>query len=420
MSGARRVNFEDRCAELFAAHRRSAFGGTFHVPSVNAYPCLFAWDAGFHALALRWLDPVLAVEELRTLYSANRLESGAIAHERPLPEAAERTRRVELALGPIYREDGRSWLLDPPVAAFAAARLAKALGAPARALLADATLQLDAIWSQRLPPDTGLPVILHPLESGTDGSPLFDDLIESHARDEWCEEIASLTRSAVACRFEPERALRAGHPFVVEDPVFCGWFLVALEEAAAAWEALGDPRATQKLRIRAEMIAEAIVERLWWEPEEIFAGFDRRRGGALTAITAGGLVPAAARSLQAEGRARRALDRHLVPGTTRLWGPKGISFCPIVPDRPFDPDEVLWRGNAVWAAAQYWCHLALLRAQRISEARVARTQLEELVATSGFREFYDPTTGEGRGAGATHGFTWPTLALEMAGAERGT
>jgi hypothetical protein len=411
------MDFIGRCRELFASHRKEAFDGAFHVPSLSAYPCLFAWDSGFHALALRHFDPAAAQQELVTLYRANRLESGALSHERPLPESDERTRRVVSTLGPLYREDGRSWLIDPPVAAYAAGQLAMQLGAPARPLLADATLHLDAVWSQRLPPDTGLPVILHPLESGTDGSPLFDELVEATSLEEWCDEIASLTRSAVACRFEPERALRAGHAFVVEDPVFCGWFLLALEAVGAAWEKLGDARATQKLKIRADMIAEAILERLWWDAEEIFAALDRRRGAPLQAVTAGGLAPCASRTLGHDERVRRALDRHLVPGTTRLWGAKGISYNPIVAERPLAADEPLWRGNAIWAAPQYWCHLALVRAGRTSEARVARTQLEELVETEGFREYYDAVTGAGRGAGREHGFTWPALALEMAAAE---
>lgn len=411
------MDLESRCRELFAAHRRTAFDGAFSVPSLASYPCLFAWDSGYHALALRHLDRDLAVEELRTLYAANQLPNGLLAHEQPLPEAAERTVRVVERLGPIYREDGCSWLIDPPVAAYAAARISTELGEGGRDLLERATAHLDAIWAERLPPDTGLPVILHPLESGTDGSPLFEPIVESTQRDEWSSETANLTRSAVACDFDPERALRAGHPFVVEDPVFCGWFLLALEEAHRAWELFGDPRATQKLKIRTEMIAEAIVERLWWDDQEIYAGFDRQRGEPLHTVTGGGLVPAATRSLYEEGSAKRAVERHLRPGGAPLWGQKGISFNPVSPDHPFDPDEILWQGNSVWGATQYWAHLCLMRVQRTSDARLVREQLEELIAEQGFREFYDAITGEGRGAGADDGFTWPALVLEMAANE---
>ena len=412
------MDFERRCRELFDLQRKSAFDGVFCVPSLDVHPGLFAWHGGHHALALRHLDPELALAELRTLYRANGVEGGSLARERPLPDAGDHVRRQVERLGPIYREDGRSWLIAPPVAAFAAARLAVQVGADARDLLERATEHLDAIWAERLPPDTALPVILHPLESGTDGSPLFDAMIESTSFDAWCAEVASLTRSAVACGFEPARALRAGHPFVVEDPVFCGWFLLALEETLEAWKRFGDERTALKLRIRCEMIVEAIVERLWWDEQEIYAGLDRGRGKPLQVVTAGGLIPAASRSLMEEGTGRRAVERHARPAGTPLWGPRGVSFNPVNPHQSFEADGVPWRGNAVSGASQYWVHLALVRAQRPHDARIAREQLETLVAEQGFREFYDAVSGEGHGAGAEAGFTGPTLALEMAANER--
>jgi hypothetical protein len=106
-------------------------------------------------------------------------------------------------------------------------------------------------------------------------------------------------------RLDPERALRAGHPFVVEDPVFCGWLLLALEECALAWEKLADTTVCRKLRIRSGMIAEGIASRLFWEEQEIYVGWNRGRQSALRAVTAGGLVPAASRALIEEGTPKR-------------------------------------------------------------------------------------------------------------------
>ena len=47
---------EQACRSLFDQHRVHAFDGVFHVPDVQRYPALFAWDSGYHALALRHLD----------------------------------------------------------------------------------------------------------------------------------------------------------------------------------------------------------------------------------------------------------------------------------------------------------------------------------------------------------------------------
>jgi hypothetical protein len=407
------MDLDASCRRLFESHRREAFGGLFHVPSLGSANALSAWASAHHALALRHLDRELARAELETLYRANRLESGLVSRQRVLDGAVPGE-----SLAALLEEHGRSRFIGPPLSAFAAARIATQIGDGARDLLAFATGELDAIWSERLPPDTSLPVILHPLESATSGTPLYDAVIDTDDFEAWAEELASLGRSAAACRFDPARALRAGHPFVVEDPVFCGWFLIALEEVAEAWGLLGDAQNEKKLKIRAEMIAEAITDRLWWEEELIYVGYDRGREEGLRALTAGGVVPAGSRKLLEEGTAKRAVDRHLRPSASVLWAVRGISFNPVASDHRVAPtDEIPWRGNVAPAETHFWAHLALARAQRVPDARVARAQLEERIEQQGFREGYDPITGEGRGAGAEGGLTLPAIVLEMRAGE---
>jgi hypothetical protein len=383
----------------------------FHLPSADAAPRISAWWSAHHALALRHLDPPLALAELRSVYAACQDRDGFLAHDRVLPDAGA-TQHTDY-LASLRAEDGRSPLIDPPVAAYAVARLVLDGQTGARDLLECATSQLDAIWSERLPPDTGLPVILHPIEAGAATSPLFDAVIDAASGADWREEAMSLARSAVACRFDPEHALRAGHAFVVEDPAFCGWFLIALDEVRAAWEFLGDSAPLQKLSIRSEMIAEAIAERLWWEPEQIYTGFNRQRQQPLEVPTAAGIVPAAARSLGSDPTARAAVERHLRPGASALWGPRALSFNPLARDRQPDAESLPWRGNCAPAVAQYWAHLALLRAGRPADARGVGERLERLIEQSGFREFYDPVSGEAFETEESGAATAATLVLEM-------
>ena len=401
----------ERCRQMFEAHRRFGFGGSFHVPDVTAYPELFAWDSGYHALALRHLDLDLAIEELRTLYRANQSDDGLLAHQRPLPDDPQRVEAVTRDFGPLYRDSGASWLIDPPVAAFAAASLAR-VSVGAADLLERATWHLDAISGRRILSDAVLPVILHPFESGTEGSPLTDPLLDMSSPLTYVADLRTLMESAAACGFDPQAALEAGHGFVVEDPVMCGWYLLALEETAAAWASRGDPREAARLAGRADATARGLRDRLWWDAADIVAGYDVQAGRPLQAVTASGLIAAASRTLGDDPTTKRTLDRHLRPDTSPLWGPRGISFNPIDPTR--SPGESwYWRGNVTWAATHYWAHAALRRAGRTVEARHARRQLETLVHHEGFREYYDPVTGEGNGAGLDRGFTWPTLVLDM-------
>jgi hypothetical protein len=409
------VEFETRCRDLLPSLEREGHGLRFHVAAVDAPAVLSSWTSAHLALALRRLDPAGAVAELRSLYAGCQHDNGLLAAERVAGdrERAARTREV----GPIFGEDERSLLIAPPVAAFAAARMALADGAELRDLLECATRELDAIWGERLPPDTPLPVILHPLESGVPRSTLFDPLIDSEDDDEWREDSATLFRSAAACRLDPERAIRAGHPFVIEDPVFCGWLLLALEECSRAWEKLGDTVVCQKLRIRSSMIADGIASRLWWEEQEIYAGWNRGRQSALRAVTAGGLVPAATRSLLEEGTPKRVIDRHLRPAASALWSSRGVFLTPPYRAERDELDSRVERPDAASPLAHFWAHLVLSRGDRPADARIARTQLEELALARGFQGAYEVGPDEPDAASGDTS-AWPMLALEMHERER--
>ena len=405
------MEFERRCREVLSSLAREAGGVSFHVAEAGAPNILSAWDSAHLALALRHVDPAAAVNELRALYRACQREDGLVASARAFDARARAQRQAEL--GPLFGEDERSILIAPPVAAYAAARLTSVGGGALRDLLASATRELDAVWGQRLPPDTALPVILHPLECGYARSALYDELVEQDSDEAWRDESATLLRSASACQLDPERALRAGHAFVVEDPVFCGWLLLALEACSSAWEKLGDANACLKLRIRSEMIAEGIAARLWWEEQEIYGAWNRGRQSALRAVTAGGLVPAAARNLLDEGTPKRAVDRHLRPGASPLWVTQGLSLRPIKRDER----EPASSSATVSPLATSWAHLVLVRADRGPDARAARTELEELAVERGFREEYAAAVEDPAADGRDLSF-WPALALEMRALEK--
>jgi len=404
------------CADMFRRHRVEAFGGAFHVPAAREYGCLFAWDSGYHALALRHLDIAAAREELRTLYAANTTDTGLLAHERPLPGSDERTALVTSWFGPIYRSDGRSFLVDPPVAAYAAAKLTSENGDTS--LLDAAQGHLDAIEGARIADEGYLPAILHPLESGTDASPLFDGLIDASSRRAFVGSLRSLSEALQKVDWSAARALRERHRFVVADPTFCGWHLLALEALADARRRVGDARRAGELDARALVFAQNMMNALWSDRLGLFVGFDYIRGLPIEIATLGGIVAAASRSVRKLGLTARVIDEHLHPAQSSFWGAKGIAFNPRN-GRAIEPRSLLWRGDCVWGATQYWAHLVLSRSGQVDAAQTARLQMEALIESEGFREFYDANSGKGHGAGLTDGFTWPALALEMTAEEDG-
>jgi glycogen debranching enzyme len=78
------------------------------------------------------------------------------------------------------------------------------------------------------------------------------------------------------------------------------------------------------------------------------------------------------------------------------------SFCRA--ETPF-----LWRGPT-WAVNNWFVYHALKKRGMVRQAEALRTSLWGLVERSGFREYYDPFTGQGHGA---LDFTWSGLLVDM-------
>src|SRR5262249_9033622 len=80
-------------------------------------------------------------------------------------------------------------------------------------------------------------------------------------------------------------------------------------------------------------------------------------------------------------------------------------------DPAFYPGETpfLWRGPT-WAFINWFLYRTLKSRGFLAQAETLRRSLAELVAASGFREYYDPYTGEGFGA---RNFTWSGLLVDM-------
>ncbi len=403
-------SLRDRCSALFRDHQVDAFGGTFHVPDRDTYPALFAWDSGYHALSLLHLDPEIALEELRTLYGANRLPDGLLSHQRYVPGAEEHQHFIEELFGPMFDGD-RTPFVDPPTAAYAAARLSRAIGAPADEVLDEAVSHLRALARCRTVGGGSLPAVLHPFETGTEGSALMRGLLPGGLG----ASLARLKELTISCRaagMAPEAALAAGHGFVVYDPTMCGWYLLALEEVAAACRARGREAEAEESEASALAVARDVGAILWWDEGHIFAAHDVARSEPLHGIGAMGLVPAASRAVAESGLSQMVADRHLVPDGP-MWGPRGYAAGTILPGRGVG-GYVQWDGNAVWGATNYWAYLLAARLGRWAEASRLRDQLRTLIDGQGFREFYDAMTGEPGGAGTGSGFTWPALILDMA------
>jgi glycogen debranching enzyme len=78
-------------------------------------------------------------------------------------------------------------------------------------------------------------------------------------------------------------------------------------------------------------------------------------------------------------------------------------------DEPsFDPAG-FWRGPS-WMAPNWFIYRGLIRYGMVEDAARVLERSMRLLEKSGFREYFNPVTGEGLGA---EGFTWGGLVVDM-------
>ena len=173
-----------RQAALAVLHKNDL--GDWTKPAPRLYPHQWSWDSAFIALGLAHVDLDRALRELETLFSAQWTDGrvphivfNPAAHDYfPGPDrwASARSSRAAPA------EPATSGLIQPPVHALAVLRILRlALNRHERAIVERIRQLYPRVleWhrylaKQRDPSGTGLLVIYHPWESGTDNSPRWD------------------------------------------------------------------------------------------------------------------------------------------------------------------------------------------------------------------------------------------------------
>jgi hypothetical protein len=409
--------------------------GASTVPTSTLYPHQWSWDSAFIAIGLAHLNTGRAWSELVSLFRAQWTDGRVpqIVFNRSVPEDAyfpgPRFWRPLPAGGPPSGM-ATTGLVQPPV--HAAAALAVARQSPrreARAVLRRLYPRLAGYHDylhRRRSTGSGLVAIVHPWESGMDNSPAWDaplnsiptnvagiaerrrDLVHAgSAHRPTHEDYARYIHIAEAYRDrEYDDVDLAGLPFCVVDPLFnalLAWSERALAELA---HLVGLP--TEHHINRADAL-EAAVDAELYEPDlGCYVAVDVLTGRRGSVRTVGGLAPLLLNRLRDEHRAA------LVDTATGPAFRIGSGDVLGVPSYDLGaPDLDLnryWRGPA-WINTSWlvWRGLDHVGEHRLADGLAA--SMTTLVADAGFREYFDPLTGEGLGA---RDFSWSaSLILDV-------
>lgn len=398
-----------RVQAMYAHNARRHGSRRYTVPSADAYPYQWLWDSCFHAITLSYFDIDRAKEEIELLVSS-QLRHGMFPHI-IYRQRIEETTFPSIAWGLKQT----SSLTQPPMIAAAVWRIYEESGDSewVKQQLPHIHAFHRYLFAERDPLHLNLAAIVNPDESGEDNSPRFDSILgfssPHHRFSENFQARLELVSEWRESHFVIKDSFDAEH--WVYDIGFNSILSASLQFTAKLATVADNPYILHYSQHRARAVEQAIHTHLRYR-----GAFRSKYGPSLKPLdveTWATFLPLYAGIVSAT-EAQRLVDT-LFSNPARYRTPYRLPTVPL--DEPsFDANSdwtingtgANWRGP-VWIGANWFVIQGLLRYGFRREARALHEDSVRLVTQSGFREYYDPLTGEGHGA---EEFTWGGLVLD--------
>ncbi len=377
----------------------------------GGYPWQWFWDSCFHAIVLCHIDVKLAERELRNLWRSQQPDGF-------IPHVTRWGARLVLDI-PAYWQSRLSWrprhtaMIQPPVLAQAA--LAVAERGQDKEFLAEAVERVKRyyLWlrDRRDPDADSLISVISPYETGMDQLPAYDEALgarnPSRLGLQVRDRLLDLHNLILGRNYNLDAIFRRDR-FNVEDALVNSIYAQGLRATARLCRMTGDEVSAASFDRMALRTEEAILGKMWDSASGAFYGLAGRDERPLKTLTIASLMPLLLESIGRD-RVEALVERHLL-NEDEFWLPYP---APSVARREgsFRPGEryLIWRGPT-WLNTNWFLVKALRRHGYAEVAGSIATRSAELVRRSGFREYYNPLTGEGYGA---RDFSWSTLVVDM-------
>lgn len=408
--------------------RRNDRGG-YTVPTDALYPFQWNWDSAFCAMGFASFDIDRALTELESLYSG-QWATGLVPHI--IFHRDSDTYFPGPQVWGTEQTPPTSGISQPPVTASALAYILERAGStPARVppdMLARARVLYQKIlayhdwWATERDPDgTGVVAILHPWESGSDNSPVWDEALKAvpPTQTPFQRRDVSLVGSDMRPRqWEYDRYIYlvelyrslgwkgdrmwAETPFKVADIGLNAILMRDELDLIDLAERFDDVANAERLKARAQRRRKGL-DRLWSPERGMYLSRDLLRDCLVDVPSHAGFLPLWAGNEPPERAAILAHELARWIGLARFGVPT------MSPDHAEFDQRRYWRGP-VWGIINWMLSEGLRRHGHVALADDIRHHTAALIQHSGFSEYFDPITGEGLGGGV---FSW-TAAVGLA------
>jgi glycogen debranching enzyme len=386
-------------------------------PSVATYPFQWFWDTCFHVVILARLgEHDLAKRNLRSLFAMQE-ENGFVGHMVFWNQALPRRLTDVIQARPSWQtlRPHMSALIQPPFAAQALHTLYESCAD--RVYLGEmyARVRRHHEWlaKNRDFDGDGLLTIISPFESGMDWKASYDPVLgyaeRTTPRRVYTSKLywkaVGVDLANFLARYDLARIRQRGR-FRVKDAGFNAIYAVDLHCMEKLAALVGDDPTV--FAERRERLVKSMMTLMYDEQAAAFLDVQEPGSRKIPILTPTIFFPLAIEELD-QKIAERVLDAHF-DKESEFGAPLPIPSVDMR-DPAFFTRETpfIWRGPT-WAPTNWFLYHALRKRGFDGHAERLRRSLKELAQQSGFREYYDPLSGEGYGA---REFTWSGLLVDM-------
>jgi glycogen debranching enzyme len=391
-------------------------GKKFHYtkPSPSRYPFQFFWDTCFHVFILNALgEHTMAKEHLISLFAMQK-EDGFVGHmiywDRLMPGRLADFFQSKPRLKNFFQSH-MSALVQPPMAAQAVAGVYEASGDEQflKQMLPKLKEYYRWLAKNRDFNGDGLLTIISPFESGMDWKPTYDPVVGfSGKKANWrlFLKVVNVDFRNYLNNYNFKKIYQKGY-FLVKDVGFNTIYAQNLKALAGLCKDMEDP-AGEEFGKLADRVSKSIVDVMYDKETCAFYDVHGKEDIKIKILTPTVFYPVVLKNIPEE-IAKKVMDTHFF--NSREFATPYPLPCVAQSHSSFNPGEsmYIWRGPT-WIVNNWFLHQFLMEKGYREESRKLIDSIKQLIEKSGFREYYNPFTGEGYGA---KDFTWAGLVVDM-------
>lgn len=386
-------------------------------PAKDHYFHQWFWDSSFHAIILSHLDIDLAKNEIYSLLYAQQ-EDGFIPHivywdqhkyDFSLSNFGQRL-ESKFAFSPL-----NSQLIQPPLIAQAVEAIYnkdKDINFLHRVV---PKLKSYYLWlaKKRDPDNDGLISIIAPYESGLDQSPSYDKVLGVSGKSQLFGALVgrTITFRNLMRNYNLEKIFEADY-FNVEDVLVNSIYIKNLQVLSKLLHEIDNEESARSFHHTYIKSKEALIKKCYSKKDNFFYDLAGSEEKISKVKTIKGLFPIILDL--PKSIVRDVVKNHLLnpeefasvyPVPTVAMNEPSFSPSPVI----IKNEPVIWRGPT-WINTNWFLYNGLRKHGFYKEAENIKNKSVQMIEKSGFREFFNPFSGEGYGA---HNFSWSTLIVDM-------